>query len=86
MPIKTLAIIFFLFIIVSLGIALFHLVKGKDAEQSEKTLKALTYRIGLSVLLFILLFIAFATGLFQPHGIGARIEQGTIEKPADPKP
>lgn len=86
MPIKILAIIFFLFILVSLGIALFHLVKGKDAEQSKKTVKALTYRIGLSVLLFALLFIAFATGLFQPHGIGARIEQGNLEKPAETKP
>jgi uncharacterized membrane protein len=86
MPIKTLAIIFFLFIIVSLGIALFHLVKGKDAEQSQKTVKALTYRIGLSVLLFILLFIAFATGLFQPHGIGARIQHVNVEKPVESKP
>ena len=86
MPIKTLAIIFFLFILASLGTALFHLLKSKDGEQSEKTLKALTYRIGLSVLLFILLFIAFATGLFQPHGIGARIQQGNIEKPVEPKP
>jgi hypothetical protein len=81
MPIKTLAIIFFLFIIASLGIALFHLVTGKDVAQSEKTLKALTYRIGLSVLLFILLFIAFEAGLFQPHGIGARIAQHNSENP-----
>ena len=86
MPIKTLAIIFFLFIIVSLGIALFHLVKGQDAEQSQKTVKALTYRIGLSVLLFILLFIAFETGLFQPQGIGAKLQQNNIEKPVESKP
>ena len=86
MPIKTLAIIFFLFIIVSLGIALFHLVKGQDAEQSQKTVKALTYRIGLSVLLFILLFIAFETGLFQPQGIGARIQQGINNQSGQSQP
>jgi len=31
---------------------------------------ALTVRIALSVLLFILLFIAWKTGLIQPRGLG----------------
>jgi uncharacterized membrane protein len=73
MLIKTLIIVAFIAIIVSLGSALFHLVKHKDAENSQKTVKALTFRIGLSVALFIFVIIAMATGLVQPTGLGARI-------------
>lgn len=75
MTIKTIAVVIFIAILVSLGSALFHLVKRGDEEHSRKTAKALTYRIGLSLVLFILLFAAFASGLFQPSGIGARIQQ-----------
>jgi hypothetical protein len=61
-------VVLFLFIIIgSLFSGLFYLVKDKGA--SERTVKALTLRIGLSVLLFILLMIGYATGLLQPHGI-----------------
>jgi O-antigen/teichoic acid export membrane protein len=73
MIIKIVVIIAFLLIIASLGSALYHLVNRGDQEQSEKTAKALTIRIGLSVLLFILIFIAYATGLIKPEGIGAKI-------------
>ncbi len=73
MIIKSLVIVAFLFIILSLGSALYHLVQHGSAEHSEKTAKALTFRIALSVVLFILIFIAYASGLIQPEGIGARI-------------
>ncbi len=71
--VKIIIIIAFVAIIFSLGSALFHLVKHK--EQSKKTVKALTFRIGLSILLFIFLFIAIATGLIKPQGIGSRLHQ-----------
>ncbi|MBD9363216.1 twin transmembrane helix small protein [Methylomonas fluvii] len=73
MLIKTLTIVAFLAIVISLGSALFHIVKHKEDSDSAKTAKALTVRIGLSLALFILLFIAYASGLIQPHGIGARM-------------
>lgn len=73
MIIKSIVIIAFILIIISLGSALFHLVKHKTGEQSEKTVKALTFRITLSIVLFIFIFIAFATGMFKPHGLGARM-------------
>jgi F0F1-type ATP synthase membrane subunit a len=61
-------VILFLFIIIgSLFSGLFYLVKDKGT--SERTVKALTVRISLSVLLFILLMIGYATGVLQPHGI-----------------
>ncbi len=73
MIIKSVVIIAFILIIISLGSALFHLVKRKDGEQSEKTVKALTFRITLSILLFIFIFIAVATGIFKPHGLGVKM-------------
>jgi uncharacterized membrane-anchored protein len=74
MIIKSVVIIAFILIIISLGSALFHLVKHKTEEQSEKTVKALTFRITLSILLFIFVFIAVATGIFKPHGLGVKIQ------------
>ena len=78
MIIKAVVIIAFILIIFSLGSALFHLVNRKTQESSEKTVKALTFRISLSILLFIFLFIAVATGIFKPHGLGEKIH---VEKP-----
>ncbi len=72
MPIKVIFIIVFISILISLGSALFNLVKYKDQEDSKKTVKALTFRIGLSILLFIALYISYATGLIEPTGIGKK--------------
>lgn len=74
MIIKSIAIAAFILIIISLGFALFNLVKSKDQERSEKTVKALTFRIGLSIILFIFIFIALATGLLRPHGLGVQMQ------------
>jgi uncharacterized iron-regulated membrane protein len=64
---KIIVVVFLFAIIGSLFSGLFFLMKDKGT--SERTVKALTVRVSLSVLLFILLMIAFATGLLQPHGI-----------------
>jgi hypothetical protein len=62
-------IVLFLFIIIgSLFSGLFYLVRDKGT--SERTVRALTVRISLSVLLFVLLMIGYATGVLQPHGVG----------------
>ncbi len=63
---KIIVVLFLFAIIGSLFSGLFYLMKDKGA--SERTVKALTVRVSLSVLLFILLMIGFATGLLQPHG------------------
>jgi len=75
MIIKSIVIIAFILIIISLGSALYHLIKNKPQEQSEKTVKALTFRIALSIILFIFIFIALATDMFTPHGLGTRVHQ-----------
>jgi type IV secretory pathway TrbL component len=61
-------IVLVLFIIIgSLFSGLFYLIRDKGT--SERTVRALTVRISLSVLLFSLLMIGYATGLLQPHGV-----------------
>ncbi len=72
--IKIIVIVVFLLIIFNLGLALFHLMNSKDAAHSQKTAKALTFRIGLSLALFIALIAALSLGLIKPHGIGANIQ------------
>ncbi len=54
-------------ILLALGSALFHMVRGRGA--SGATVRALTWRIGLSVGLFVLLILAIAMGWITPHGI-----------------
>ncbi len=49
-------------IIASLGSALFFLFSDKPG--SQRTVKALTLRVGLSLLLFVLLIGGYALGLF----------------------
>ncbi len=67
MIVKTIAIIALFAIIGSLASGMFFLVKDKG--QSERTAKALTLRIGLSVALFAFLMLAVALGWIQPHGL-----------------
>ena len=65
---KYLVIVILGLIIVSLGKALFHL-SSSEPGNSAKMLKALTWRIGLSVLLFVLLFVAHSLGWIQPPSV-----------------
>ena len=67
MLIKIIVVILFLFILGSLASALFHLLTSK--ESNPKTVKALTYRIGLSVVAFIILIISAGLGWIRPHGL-----------------
>lgn len=62
------AIIVVLFaIIVSLGVALYHL--ATDRGDSKKLVNSLTVRIVLSVVLFALLMLAWRFGVIRPHGL-----------------
>ncbi|TNF86065.1 MAG: twin transmembrane helix small protein [Gammaproteobacteria bacterium] len=64
---KIIIVAIFLGIVVSMGSALVFLVKDKG--QSNRTLKALTVRIVVSVALFALLFVLWGLGLINPHGV-----------------
>lgn len=54
-------------VLVSLGSGLFYLVR--DRGTTQRTVKALTFRISLSLLIFILLIVGFMLGFITPHGI-----------------
>lgn len=64
---KTIIFIVMLVILVSLASGLIFLVR--DAGKSKRTVKALSWRIGLSLALFIFLFLAFSLGWIQPHSL-----------------
>lgn len=63
-PVKLLILVAFGAILFSLASGLVYLVRDDNA--SRRTLKALTWRIGLSVALFILLLLGYALGLIEP--------------------
>jgi len=58
-------------IVVSLGSALLHLSRGGrgSEEESRKLSRALTVRIALSLVLFLLLMLAWRVGLIAPHDL-----------------
>lgn len=69
MLVKIIIILFLFIIMYSLGSALYYLTHERNQADADRVVKALSWRIGLSLLLFILLFVAYWLGLIQPHGI-----------------
>ena len=66
---KTLLVIAFLAVIVfNLGAGLYYLLV--DRGQSRRTVRALSWRVRVTVALVALLMVGIATGLIQPHGVG----------------
>ena len=62
------AAIFFAAILASLGVALAALFRRGD--HSRTMLTALTVRVALSVLFFLLLLLGWYLGYLEPHGLG----------------
>jgi len=65
--IKGLIIALLVFVLFSLGSALYFLVR--DPAKSTRVVKALTWRISLSIILFLLLMFAFKMGWITPHSL-----------------
>ena len=63
---KYLVVAMLALILISLGKALFHLTSSKP-EDGAKMVKALAWRIGLSVALFVLLIVAYILGWIDPQ-------------------
>jgi hypothetical protein len=61
--------IFFIAMLASLGVAVVALFRKGD--HSQTLLRALTIRVSLSVLFFLLLMLGWYLGLLEPHGLGA---------------
>ena len=68
---------FLLLIVINLFKALITLVKGRGG--SKKTARCLGYRVGLSILAFVLLLAGTATNLTQLHGLNPQIPPNPTE-------
>lgn len=64
---KLLIIAFIILIVWNLGAGLYYMMVDKG--KTNRTVKSLSWRIGLSVLLIALLFLGIITGIVKPHGI-----------------
>jgi hypothetical protein len=60
------AIVFFAAMLAALLAAVLAFRRGR----SDSVLRALTLRVGISVLFFVLLMLAWWAGWLQPHGLG----------------
>ena len=58
---------FLILILLSLGSAMFYLIRDKG--QSDRTVKALTLRVGLSISLFLLLMLGHYFGIIPKTGL-----------------
>src|SRR5262252_5377254 len=66
--VKLLIILFLIVIVYNLGAGLYYMMTDKG--KTDRTVKALTWRIGLSVFLILLVIVGILTGVIQPHGLG----------------
>jgi len=66
MIIKIAIVIAMLAVLVSLFRSLYFLTTEKD---SKRTVNNLSWRIGLSILLFVLIVVGIYTGVIEPHGL-----------------
>lgn len=65
---KTLIIVAVLLLILyNLGAGLYYMLVDKGT--TDRTVNALTRRIGLSVALILLVMLGIATGFIEPHGV-----------------
>lgn len=64
---KTLVAVAFILILASLSSALVFLMRDKG--KSNRTVKALAFRVGFSIALFVLILVAYSQGWIQPTGI-----------------
>ena len=64
---KYLILVFFIFIIYSLGSALYYMMN--DGEGSKRMVKALTMRVAISIALFLFILFSFWMGWIKPAGV-----------------
>ena len=68
MLVKVLIFLFLIVIIYNLFAGLYYMMTDKG--KTDRTVRSLTWRIGLSVFLILLVIVGILTGVIQPHGIG----------------
>jgi putative copper export protein len=65
--VKALVFLMMVLVVVALFKSLSAMMRGESAD--GKTVKALTWRIGLSVAIFLFLLVAAFFGWIEPHGV-----------------
>lgn len=65
---KLIIIAFLIVILWNLGAGLYYMMVDKG--KTDRTVKSLTWRIGLSVGLILLIVVGILTGVVKPHGVG----------------
>ena len=60
-------VIFFIVVVYNLGAGLYYMMSDKGT--TDRTVRALTWRIGLSVFLILLVMAGIYTGVIKPHGL-----------------
>lgn len=66
---KVVLIVLLVAIVVSLFDAMFYLARDSGSRDRKRVAKALTVRIGLSLVLFLVVVFSAVFGLIDPHGI-----------------
>ena len=84
MAIKIVIIIGLLLILYSLGSALIFLVK--DHGEGDRTVKRLTWRIALSLVLFLFLWAAYQMGYIEPKSGPIHYPETGQPAPGNPEP
>lgn len=65
---KLIIVAFLVVIVYNLGAGLYYMMT--DKSKTDRTVKALTRRIALSVALILLIVLGIFTGVIRPHGVG----------------
>jgi len=65
--VKVIIVVLLALVVLSLGAGMFSMVK--DRNNSDRTVKFLTLRIGLSIVTFIFIALSFYMGWIHPHGV-----------------
>jgi len=68
MLVKLAIVAFLVYIVYSLGLGCYYMLT--DQSKSERTVRALTKRIGFSILMIVLIMLGIWGGVIKPHGIG----------------
>ena len=72
--VKLIVIVLLLAAVISLGRALMSLVKGQGKE--GKTMRALAWRVGFSVAVFLFIILSMYMGWVQPHDVNPTLRYG----------
>lgn len=65
---KVIIVLFLILILYNLGAGLYYMIVDKG--QTKRTVNALTWRVGLSIALVVLVVLGIWSGVITPHGIG----------------